>query len=157
MDPEGNVIVVENGDWQRYYWHWADRRILDMLIGGPELARRHVATFHRCAEGEWAGVYPPYSGAVIDFDRSRLLFFGDDLMAEMPHRRAMLKILPGVWAGFEVGWAYGGMSEIADMSVSTSRGRGGIAPRLSHCPGTGIGLVSWCPSSRATGVHGSGR
>ena len=137
MDPEGNIVVIENGDWQRYYWHWADRRILDMLIGGPGLARRHLATFHRCSEGEWTGVYPAYSGAVIDFDRSRLLFFGDDLMAEIPHRRAMLKVLPDVWTGFEVGWAYGGMLEIAgyvgvdlapqgrdrDSGLAVSRGR----------------------------------
>ncbi|HEY9262986.1 MAG TPA: hypothetical protein VIQ11_00070 [Mycobacterium sp.] len=113
MDPEGNIVVVENDGWQRYHWHWADRRILDMLIGGPGLARRYLATFRLYTEGEWTGVYPAYSGAVIDFDRSRLLFFGDDLMAELPHRRAMLEVLPAVWAGFEVGWAYGGMPEIA--------------------------------------------
>ena len=114
MDSWGNIVVVENGESQRYYWDWAGCRMLDMLVGGPGLVRRHIATLQRCDGAKSTGMYLSCGGgAVIDFDRSRLLFFGDELMSEMPHRRALLEVLPEVWTGYRVGWAYGGMSEIA--------------------------------------------
>jgi len=113
MNPLGNIIVVEGGGFQSYSWHWGGQYILDMLIGGPDLARRHISTFERCTEADWDSPLPFYGGAVIDFDRKRLLFFGDDLMAEVADRRAVLTVLTDVWAGYQVGWAYDAMVELA--------------------------------------------
>ncbi|KWX67122.1 hypothetical protein [Mycobacterium sp. NAZ190054] len=113
MKHWGEFVVVENGDWQAYDWHWASRRILDMLIGGPELALRHIASFRRSDERDFYGVIPGSGGAVIDLDRNRLLFCGDELMDRVPTRRVLLPALATVWAGFQVGWAYGGTRELA--------------------------------------------
>lgn len=113
MKHWGDVIVVENGEWQGYDWHWADRRILDMFIGGPELALRHLASFRRSDDRDFYDLMPDRSGAVLDLDRRRLLFFGDDLMGHVPHRRVLLAALAELWTGFQVGWAYGGTRELA--------------------------------------------
>ncbi|MBX7433359.1 hypothetical protein JDV09_14735 [Mycobacterium sp. Y57] len=113
MKNWGEVIVVENGDWRAYDWHWAGRRILDMLIGGPDLAHRHIQTFWRSDDRDFDWIAPESSGAVIDLDRHRLLFFGDELIDGPPHRRALMAVLADVWSGFEVVWAYGGTRELA--------------------------------------------
>ncbi|WP_060999654.1 hypothetical protein ACJEIK_17565 [Mycobacterium sp. SMC-16] len=51
-------------------------------------------------------------GAVFDFDRRRVVFFGDSLMVEMPFRRTILAALAEVWAGYEICYAYDGTAEI---------------------------------------------
>ena len=38
MGNRANFVIVKDGDWQLYYSHWAGCRILDALIGGPDLA-----------------------------------------------------------------------------------------------------------------------
>ncbi len=40
MGNRANFVIVKDQDWQLYYSHWAGGRILDALIGGPELALR---------------------------------------------------------------------------------------------------------------------
>jgi len=37
-----NFVVVKDQDWQLYYSHWGGCRMLDALIGGPELALRYA-------------------------------------------------------------------------------------------------------------------
>ncbi|MDY6999886.1 MAG: hypothetical protein SW019_25120 [Actinomycetota bacterium] len=114
MDNWGDIVVVENGECRAYDWHWAGQRILDILIGGPDLARRHIATFRQAGEREPQPVEPGHSGALLDFDRGRLLFFGDELMGDVQQRRALLCVLGDLWPGFQVGWAHGGTHQLAD-------------------------------------------
>ncbi len=42
MGNRANFVIVQNQDWQLYYSHWAGCRILDALIGGPDLALRYA-------------------------------------------------------------------------------------------------------------------
>jgi hypothetical protein len=38
-----NFVIVKDQDWQLYYSHWGDCRMLDALIDEPELALRYAA------------------------------------------------------------------------------------------------------------------
>ena len=113
MGNRANFVIVENQDWRLYYSHWAGCRILDVLIGGPDLALRYAQTLRPCARTEWTTPLWADGGAVVDLDRRRLLFFGDSVMVEMDERRAVMAVLNEVWPGFEIGWAYGGTVELA--------------------------------------------
>lgn len=119
MGNRANFIVVENDDWQLYYAHWAGCRMLDALIGGPELAMRYVQSLRPCPKSEWVDPTWADGGALVDLDRRRLLFFGDELMVEMPERRALLTVLADLWPGYEVGWAYDGTIELAGYVGAT--------------------------------------
>lgn len=87
--------------------------MLDALIGGPQLALRYAQSLRRCAKNEWVDPLWADGGAVIDLDRRRLLFFGDELMVEMSERRALMSVLAAVWPGYAIGWAYDGTIELA--------------------------------------------
>ncbi len=121
MGNRANIVVVENHDWQLYYSHWAGCRMVDALIGGPEPALRYVRSLRHCSKSEWTDPLWADGGAVIDLDRRRLLFFGEELMVEMPIRRALMTVLAELWPGFEVGWAYDGTTEIAGYVGATLR------------------------------------
>lgn len=113
MGNRANFVVVEDQDWRLYYAHWAGCRMLDALIGGPDLALRYVDSLRACSRSEWVDPLWADGGALIDLDRRRLLFFGDELMDAMEERRAMLRVLGAVWPGYAVGWAYDGPAELA--------------------------------------------
>jgi hypothetical protein len=114
MGNRANFVIVENHDWRLYYSHWAGCRILDALIGGPELALRYVQSLRPCTKADWVDPTWADGGAVLDLDQRRLLFFGEELMmASMSERRALMAVLPVLWPDFEVGWAYDGTVEVA--------------------------------------------
>jgi hypothetical protein len=113
MGNRANFVIVENHDWRLYYSHWAGCRMLDALIGGPEMALRFAHSLRLCAKDEWTDALWADGGAVVDLDRRRVLFFGDELMVEMQERRAMMTALAEVWPGYAIGWAYDGTAEIA--------------------------------------------
>lgn len=113
MGNRANFVIVKNQDWRLYYSHWAGCRMLDALIGGPELALRYAQSLRPCKKDDWVCPIWADGGAVVDLDRRRLLFFGEELMVEMPARRAMMSVLAEVWPGYTVGWAYDGTTELA--------------------------------------------
>ncbi|MCV6974039.1 hypothetical protein [Mycobacterium bourgelatii] len=53
MGNRANIVIVEDGDWRLYYSHWAGCRMLDALLGGPDLALRHLD--RRTVESHQAG------------------------------------------------------------------------------------------------------
>jgi hypothetical protein len=88
MGNRANFVIVKDQDWQLYYSHWGGCRMLDALIGGPDLALRYAQSLRPCAKDEWVDPIWADDGAVVDLDRRRVLFFGDELMVEMQERRA---------------------------------------------------------------------
>ena len=94
MGNRANFVIVKDQDWQLYYSHWAGCRMLDALIGGPELALRYAASLRRCEKNEWCDPTWADGGAVVDLDRRRVLFFGEPLMVEMNERRALMVCSP---------------------------------------------------------------
>jgi hypothetical protein len=121
MGNRANIVVVENHDWQLYYSHWAGCRMLDALIGGPDSALRYVRSLRHCAKTKWTDPLWADGGALIDLDRRRLLYFGEELMVEMPIRRTLMAVLAELWPGFDVGWAYDGTVELAGYVGATLR------------------------------------
>lgn len=113
MGNRANFVIVKDQDWQLYYSHWAGCRILDALIGGPELARRFAQALRQCTKDQWVDPGWADGGAVVDLDRRRVLFFGDELMVEMAERRALMRVLAAVWPGYAICWAYDGTAELA--------------------------------------------
>jgi hypothetical protein len=114
MGNRANFVIVKDQDWQLYYSHWAGCRMLDALIGGPDLALRYAASLRRCEKDEWCDPTWADGGAVVDLDRHRVLFFGEPLMVEMNERRALMRVLATVWPDYEICWAYDGTVELAD-------------------------------------------
>ncbi|WP_237761634.1 hypothetical protein [Mycobacterium kyorinense] len=114
MGNRANFVIVKDQDWQLYYSHWAGCRILDALIGGPDLALRYAQSLRKCTKIEWADPIWADGGAVVDLDRRRVLFFGDEFMVEMAERRAMMNVLARVWRGYAICWAYDGTTELAE-------------------------------------------
>lgn len=113
MAHRANFVIVEHGDWRLYYSHRAGRRILDPLVGGPDHALRYTRALRPCAKGQWVEALWADGGAVVDLDRRRLLFFGDELMSGVNERRAVLAVLAQVWPDYAIGWAYDGTAELA--------------------------------------------
>ena len=113
MGNRANFVIVKDQDWQLYYSHWGGCRMLDALIGGPELALRYAASLRRCEKNEWCDPTWADGGAVVDLDRRRVLFFGEPLMVEMNERRALMEVLATVWPDYEICWAYDGTAELA--------------------------------------------
>lgn len=113
MGNRANFVIVRDQDWQLFYSHWGGCRILDALIGGPELALRYSNSLRRCDKREWVDPLWADGGVVVDLDRHRLLFFGDPLMVTMNERRAMMSVLSAVWPDYAIGWAYNGTAELA--------------------------------------------
>jgi hypothetical protein len=113
MGNRANFVVVKDQGWQLYYSHWGGCRMLDALIGGPELALRYAASLRQCAKNGWCPPTWADGGAVIDLDRGRVLFFGESLMFDMNERRALMDVLATVWTGYEICWAYDGTEELA--------------------------------------------
>ena len=113
MGNRANFVIVKDQDWRLYYSHWGGCRMLDALIGGPQLALRYAASLRRCEKNEWCDPTWADGGAVVDLDRRRVLFFGEPLMVEMNERRALMEVLATVWPGYEICWAYDGTAELA--------------------------------------------
>ena len=102
--------------------------MLDALIGGPEFALRYAQSLRQRAKDEWVDPAWVDGGAVVDLDRRRLLFFGDEVMVEMRERRAVMRVLAAVWPEYAIGWACDGTAELAGYvgrSCGPARGTSG--------------------------------
>lgn len=145
MGNRANFVVVENQDWQLYHSQWAGCRILDALIGGPELALRYARALRPRTKNEWIDPLWADGGAVVDRDRRQLLFFGDELMVDMVQRRAVLSVLDALWPDYAISWAYDGTAELAaylGVTLPLDTWDEPPALRLADDPNTLCDLVS---------------
>jgi hypothetical protein len=154
MGNRANLVIVENGQWQLHYSHWAGCRMLDALAFGPDFAVHYIRSHRLCAKDEWTDPVWADGGALVDLDERRLLFFGDELMTTMPERRAMLGVLALTWPDYSVGWAYGGTDELVaylDADRRWNLGRPGQALKRAR------GLDGLCQVASVVGVRGTVR
>jgi hypothetical protein len=131
MGQRANLVVVQRGVWRLYYDHWCANSLDVELFWGPDLARAFIEQLPPKEQGTLIrpGVTgsPPLTrncpwlldevwcegGAVLDFDRRVLLFFGgEDIMRDVPYRRAYLHLLRENWPCWQVAWADEGVVSI---------------------------------------------
>lgn len=114
MGQRANIAVVRGGERTLYYDHWAANRLDVELFWGPAAATAFAEQREPLADPrDWLDEVWGEGGAVIDHDRRDLLWFGgEDLIYELPLRRAHLALMRRVWPGWTVRWAAGGMLEL---------------------------------------------
>lgn len=111
MGNRANLVLVDEDGWQLRYSHWAGCRLLDALIGGPEMAKRYVLA--QDWSDFWTDELWADGGLVLDLVQRRLMFFGEELMCSMNERRAMFEVLSILWPGYSISWLYDGTAEVA--------------------------------------------
>jgi hypothetical protein len=66
MGNRADFVIVKDQDWQLYYSHWAGCRMLDALIGGPDLALRYARSLRRCDSDDWVDRFVDACDALRD-------------------------------------------------------------------------------------------
>lgn len=115
MGQRANLIVVENGEYELYYDHWCANSLDSLLFWGPESALRFFRAHDSLDEDGWLDTKWCEGGAVIDVDKSTLVFFGgEDILYDVFLRRTFLDMLLETWPGYSVSWAYDGIVDLAE-------------------------------------------
>lgn len=116
MGQRANLVVVVRGKRTLYYDHWCANRLDVELFWGPRLALDFVAQLGPVAEPDgWLDTRWCEGAVVLDFDRSVLTWFGgEDMIYDVPLRRAHHELMSQQWRGWEIRWAYEGILSIAD-------------------------------------------
>ena len=107
---------MSRGSRTLYYDHWCANRLDAELFWGPRLALDFIVQRPPVAEPDWwLDTRWCEGAAILDFDRSVLTWFGgQELLWDVPLRRAHLELMSGPWRGWEIQWAYEGILSIAD-------------------------------------------
>ncbi|MEV5711143.1 hypothetical protein [Actinoallomurus sp. NPDC052274] len=160
MGHPAHFILVDDAGPRLYYDHWAADTIGDVLIAGPRSATRYVTAQRPCEErdDEWLEEITAEGGATIDHRARRLVFFGDDLLREMPARRAFLRLLALTWPEWDVSWAYDGLGDLADQAgfgraaVRRDAGRERAMPEVPMPSGEGARVAHLVTVRNGTGA-----
>jgi hypothetical protein len=115
MGHRANLVLVEGAGYQLFYSHWCAIRLTTDLFWGPEHAVKFVR-MQRPVDREtgWQDDVFAEGGAVVDLNRKHLLFFGgEDVLSDVPLRRAYLELLARTWPGWTVEWACEGIADLA--------------------------------------------
>ncbi|MWA05652.1 hypothetical protein F8568_035905 [Actinomadura sp. LD22] len=115
MGARANFVLIDAGGMRLHYSHWGADRVCSVLAAGPAAAVRFISEQHRCddPERDWLNDAWAEGGAVVDRTARRLLFYGDQLMLDLPCKRAFLALLEPMWPGWTVRWAYDGIGDLA--------------------------------------------
>ncbi|GAA2160491.1 hypothetical protein [Actinomadura napierensis] len=122
MGARANFVLIDAGGVHLHYSHWGADLVSSALAAGPAPAARFIAAQHRCddPERDWLDDVWAEGGAVVDRTSRRLVFYGDQLMLDLPCKRAFLALLAETWPGWTVRWAYDG---IGDLAAAAGRDR----------------------------------
>ncbi|WP_338743197.1 hypothetical protein [Actinomadura luteofluorescens] len=115
MGARANFALIDEDGLRLHYSHWGADRVCSALVAGPEAAARFVSAQHRHDDParDWLDDAWAEGGAVVDSTARRLVFFGGQLLVEVPLRRAFLALLSLTWPGWTVRWAYDGIGDLA--------------------------------------------
>jgi hypothetical protein len=108
-------VIVRDGAHQLFYDHWCAGCLDRELLWGPALATAFVEQLRPVDPVEgWLDDVWAEGAAVIDHDQQVLLWFGgQDLVYDLPLRKAVVALLAHTWPGWEVRWAQGHIEAIA--------------------------------------------
>ncbi|MBO2460788.1 hypothetical protein [Actinomadura violacea] len=115
MGARANFVLIDASRVRLHYSHWGADVVCSALVAGPAPAARFIAAQHRCddPENDWLDDVWAEGGAVVDRTARRLVFYGDQLMQDLPCKRAFLALLEATWPGWTVRWAYDGAGDLA--------------------------------------------
>ena len=115
MGQRANLIIVQYGQYELFYTHWAANTLTRDLFWSPEFATAFIQMQRKVDESGWLDDVWAEGGAVVDWDKKVfLLFGGEDILWDVPLRRMYLNLLGYVWKGWTIRWAYEGIADIAD-------------------------------------------
>ena len=101
MGQRANLVIYKNRDWSLYYDHWCANRLDIELFWGPESATEFVKQRSPLDDrDDWLDEVWCEGGALIDHDSQLLLWFGgEDIIYDIPLRRAFLELMTYRWKG----------------------------------------------------------
>lgn len=115
MGQRANLIVVEDGEFLLRYDHWVANRLDDVLFWGADYALRYFEAQETIDAEGWLDDVWAEGGAVLNLDEKHLLWFGgEDIMYELPLRRAYLNLQKQVWQDWTIEWAHRGIVDLAE-------------------------------------------
>ena len=116
MGQRASLAIITEDGAELYYSHWRANTLDRDLFWGPA----HATAFIRQqrSEDEGAEILDDVwaeGGAVVDYTRRRLLWYGgEDMSWNVPLRRVHLALMGRLWPGWTIEWAHEGIADIAD-------------------------------------------
>src|SRR5688572_33088903 len=114
MGHRANLIVIDGGQRELYYSHWAANRLDCDLFWGPAIATAFARRQRSEADGAelldevWAE-----GGAIIDHATRTLCWYGGQRASyDIPYRRVLLRMMRELWPGWTVRWAAQGIFDL---------------------------------------------
>ncbi|GAB0107956.1 hypothetical protein JMUB6875_69590 [Nocardia sp. JMUB6875] len=117
MGARANLVLIDGDGLRLHYSHWAADTIGSVLIGGPDPACRFISAQRLCdPTTEWLDDVWCEGGAVVDLTKRELVYFGDQLLWEVPEKQVYGALLERMWPGWRIRWAYDGIGDLAAAS-----------------------------------------
>ncbi|WP_433479407.1 hypothetical protein ACQPZP_21610 [Spirillospora sp. CA-142024] len=115
MGARANFALIDEDGLRLHYSHWGADRVCSALVAGPVAAGRFISAQHRCDDPsrDWLDDAWAEGGAVVDHTARNLVFYGGQLLLELPCKRVFLALLALTWPGWTVRWAYDGIGDLA--------------------------------------------
>ena len=115
MGQRANLLLRREGRTELFYTHWRANTLDSDLFWGPAAAEAFIRAQRSESEGAaWLDEVWAEGGAVVDFDRRVLLWFGgEEGECDVPLRRVHLALMRELWPEWSVRWAHGHLPELA--------------------------------------------
>ena len=112
MGQRANYALVTATGYHLYYSH-SGANVIDLdLFWGPEAARDFISS--QTPTQDWLDQRWCEGGAVLDSTQRRLLLFGGEDVKYDPFLHSVyLRLLECAWPGWDTGWAYQGIVDMA--------------------------------------------
>ncbi|HEY1786198.1 MAG TPA: hypothetical protein VGG30_11635, partial [Pirellulales bacterium] len=114
-----------------YYDHWCANTLDTELFWGPALTTQFVEQIPPLDDQtRWLDEVWCEGAAIIDHDRKFLGWYGgEDLMYDVPARRAFLALMEHQWTGWQVRWLCAGIVDLGQyLGLSIDQFRSAAAP-----------------------------
>ncbi|WP_433469665.1 hypothetical protein [Spirillospora sp. CA-128828] len=101
MGARANFALIDEDGLRLHYSHWGADRVCSALVAGPVAAGRFISAQHRCDDPshDWLDDAWAEGGAVVDHTARNLVFYGGQLLLELPCKRDPPAALDGLISG----------------------------------------------------------
>jgi len=104
MGQRANFAIGNASSYKLFYNHWCANTLPFELFWGPEHAHDFISR-QKVVDNDtgWLDTIWAEGGAVLDLSTKTLLLYGgEDLLYDVPLRRAFLKLLKTSWSGWTI-------------------------------------------------------